>query len=465
MSGRLSHIFLTRNNKNNLSKWDCNIESSTSILSNHLDPFYEKLTHIIPNNVSPNVLALTGLTLNIFAWQQSENYLMPTKFYNYLVITFSILMYMILGQLHSKHAKNTLNVTPLGILFNYFCDCIGNVLITCTLLNVCGIMDANIRWITIFIINMFLTLEHMETYAFKVRTKNQRLAVFLISGFTYLVYVHDFYCNLILSGLYMLYSMFYLSYKMYKHQNDYATPFGIAVCLVCQLVKYYHLDDPVSNGILFSTLSADLILAKMADRELHQLVPIMHIFALTCPLMNIPLASVYFILNILDIANYLGIPILNPIVNVYVSGYFDQCHAGHIAMFKKATSHGTRLIVGVHSDADSFKYKKKYPIDNDTIRIHKVGQCHYVDQVVPKCPVFLTPELIEKYNIHKVGMSSEYVNNDPCGYYEYPKSKGMLVVIERTDGISSTQIRAKEDEKTQILLKLSNQIEKLQKKI
>jgi len=51
-------------------------------------------------------------------------------------------------------------------------------------------------------------------------------------------------------------------------------------------------------------------------------------------------------------------------------GTFDLLHAGHINILERAKTYGTRLVVGISSDAFTFEKKQRYPIYNENDRKH-----------------------------------------------------------------------------------------------
>ena len=140
--------------------------------------------------------------------------------------------------------------------------------------------------------------------------------------------------------------------------------------------------------------------------------------------------------------------------NVFMCGFYDGLHRGHIESLKQASLLGTNLIVGIHSQADlinKLKNKNQSPIDKiDTIRFNKVKQLPFVNKIIEDCPSdYLTTEFIKNHNIHIVGMSDEYIeeydeNNNivkVLPYYQLALEMGILKIIPRTKGISSTQLR------------------------
>ena len=249
--------------------------------------------------------------------------------------------------------------------------------------------------------------------------------------------------------------MVYVAFRLYRDHRDYSTLFGILVCFAVQLAKWYLSDRSryLENGIIFSTLTADLIIAKMASRQLHQLIPVFHMVSLIFPSASIPLALLYFVVNVYDISSHLKISVINPVRNVFVSGYYDGLHEGHIASLLKASRFGTKLTVGVHSDED-YLATKYDPARNNAlmhkllVRAAAVANLPFVDHVIPNCPLTVTRDFLRQYKIHAVGISDEYVYaSDPVTgrptevQKDYAPVIDALVVITRTQGISSSELR------------------------
>lgn len=474
-----NEIFLTKKEKDSLSKWEYKVVSN-SILEKGLNPIYNFLALLIPYNVSPNALSLGGLIFTIFAWSQSDK----SYYGNNYVVGISMLIYMVLDAIDGKHARNTLTSTPLGEIFDHFCDCISNILLSTAILNIFEVDDARIRWLFILSTNIVFLTEHVSAYTdpnktihfgmFNGPTEALVSSVLLLffkplifeanngsgSGVgelalkTVFPYVMIGYGAINFVMIIVKFIKFKstciesvkdLNIKVNGRHNYYGTLFGFSVCFICQAIKFFNdPNDLIQNGIIFSTLCADIIIAKMANRSLHQLIPVFHMISILSQYTGIPLAIIYFILVVYDISSHLKIPIINPIVNVFVSGYFDGCHHGHKLLFERASRYGTKLIVGVHSDADSLKYKNKRPMNDGVKRAYEVSMSPFVDQVISDCPLIVDEEMRKKYKIHCVGVSTEYMGegNDPEGYYKYAVSQGMVVIIERTEGVSSTQLRS-----------------------
>lgn len=129
---------------------------------------------------------------------------------------------------------------------------------------------------------------------------------------------------------------------------------------------------------------------------------------------------------------------------VYVDGVYDVFHYGHAEMLgrvrAKFGAHAT-IIAGVARDDDCLKYKRQ-PILTHDERVRSVRACKYVDEVVENAPWVITQEFLDTHAI-------DFVCHDEAPYvspglsndtYEYVKSIGKFVAIERTPAISTSDI-------------------------
>ncbi len=130
-------------------------------------------------------------------------------------------------------------------------------------------------------------------------------------------------------------------------------------------------------------------------------------------------------------------------MRVYVDGVFDLFHYGHADMLRRVKEHfgpSAVICVGVCSDADCKKYKRR-PLLNQQERIHSVSMCKYVDEVVSDAPWIIDEEFLKKYEIDVVCHDgTPYAAPGTNDVYEYVKSVGKFVHIPRTEGISTSNI-------------------------
>ena len=131
-------------------------------------------------------------------------------------------------------------------------------------------------------------------------------------------------------------------------------------------------------------------------------------------------------------------------VRIFMDGAFDMMHYGHMNAFRKAASLGTKLIVGINSDA-SITACKGAPLTNDQERLTMVSGCKFVDEVVPGCPYVMNEKYLA-YIIEKFSIDYVVHGDDPCltpdgkDVYAAAKEAGKYQSIPRTEGVSTTDI-------------------------
>lgn len=132
-------------------------------------------------------------------------------------------------------------------------------------------------------------------------------------------------------------------------------------------------------------------------------------------------------------------------VRVYADGVFDLFHLGHMKQLEQAKKcfPNVTMIVGVPSDTLTHRYKG-LTVLSDEQRCETLRHCKWVDEVVPNAPWSVTQEFIDKHEI-------DYVAHDDIPYesagqedvYKFVKERGMFLVTQRTDGVSTSDIITK----------------------
>jgi cytidyltransferase-like protein len=107
-------------------------------------------------------------------------------------------------------------------------------------------------------------------------------------------------------------------------------------------------------------------------------------------------------------------------------------------LFQKAASLGDELIVGIHNDDDVASYKRKPNVSHNE-RCDTVAVCKYVTEVIPNAPLVMDEDFIKKHKIDLVVCSEEYDSPDDK-YYAVARKNGILRVLPRTQGISSSDL-------------------------
>ena len=125
---------------------------------------------------------------------------------------------------------------------------------------------------------------------------------------------------------------------------------------------------------------------------------------------------------------------------VVTFGVYDMLHIGHILLFKRAKELGNHLVVAVQEDEVIQKYKPGTPMVYTTEeRMYMVSTIKYVDEVITYRNV---DEDIQKldFDIFAKGPDQSHAGFQLA--VEWCKANGKdVVVIPRTEGISSTMLR------------------------
>ncbi len=130
---------------------------------------------------------------------------------------------------------------------------------------------------------------------------------------------------------------------------------------------------------------------------------------------------------------------------VITYGTYDLLHQGHINLLRRAKALGDYLIVGV--TADSFdRDRGKLNVRNNVLeRVEAVKATGLADEVIIEEYVGQKIDDIQKYNIDVFAIGSDWE-----GKFEYLKEYCQVIYLPRTQGISSTQLRAESTETVRV---------------
>lgn len=125
---------------------------------------------------------------------------------------------------------------------------------------------------------------------------------------------------------------------------------------------------------------------------------------------------------------------------VLTFGVYDMLHIGHILLFKHAKELGDELIVAVQDGDCILKYKPGTKMVYSTEeRLYMVSAVRYVDHVVTYEDVDKDIQNID-FDIFAKGPDQNHAGFQRA--MEWCKAHGKeVVVIPRTEGISSTMLR------------------------
>lgn len=122
---------------------------------------------------------------------------------------------------------------------------------------------------------------------------------------------------------------------------------------------------------------------------------------------------------------------------VITYGTYDLLHQGHLNLLRRAKGLGDYLIVGVTSDSFD-RGRGKLNVRNNVLeRVEAVKATGYADEVIIEDYLGQKIDDIQKYDIDIFAIGSDWV-----GKFDYLNEYCKVVYLPRTEGISSTMLRA-----------------------
>lgn len=122
---------------------------------------------------------------------------------------------------------------------------------------------------------------------------------------------------------------------------------------------------------------------------------------------------------------------------VITYGTYDLLHQGHINLLRRAKELGDYLIVGVTSDSFD-RGRGKLNVRNNVLeRVEAVKKTGYADEVIIEDYLGQKIDDIQKYDVDIFAIGSDWV-----GKFDYLNEFCKVVYLPRTEGISSTMLRA-----------------------
>ena len=124
-------------------------------------------------------------------------------------------------------------------------------------------------------------------------------------------------------------------------------------------------------------------------------------------------------------------------IKVITYGTYDLLHQGHINLLRRAKELGDYLIVGVTSDSFD-RGRGKLNVRNNVLeRVEAVKATGFADEVIIEDYVGQKIDDIQKYNVDIFAIGSDWE-----GLFDYLNEYTRVVYLPRTEGISSTMLRA-----------------------
>jgi len=121
---------------------------------------------------------------------------------------------------------------------------------------------------------------------------------------------------------------------------------------------------------------------------------------------------------------------------VLTYGTFDLFHPGHVQLLRRARALGSKLVVGLSTDEFNAQ-KGKRSVMSYADRKAVLESCRYVDAV------FAEQDWSQKLeDARRLGAGVFVMGDDWEGQFDFMQSVCTVVYLARTEGISSTQIKA-----------------------
>jgi glycerol-3-phosphate cytidylyltransferase len=127
---------------------------------------------------------------------------------------------------------------------------------------------------------------------------------------------------------------------------------------------------------------------------------------------------------------------------VLTVGVYDLLHKGHVELFRRAKILGDYLIVAVQDDKLILKYKPNANVVNSTEdRMYMVNSIRYVDEVVIYGAV---DDIVKEIPFDIFVTGPDQIHDGFQRAIQWCREHGKEhVVLSRTDGVSSSEIKTK----------------------
>lgn len=125
---------------------------------------------------------------------------------------------------------------------------------------------------------------------------------------------------------------------------------------------------------------------------------------------------------------------------VFTNGCFDILHRGHVEYLTKAAALGSKLVIGLNTDASVKRLKgESRPINDQEARAIILSSLIFTDRIIffeEDTPLelirYIQPDILVK--------GSDYKPEDIVGYDIVKAKGGEVITIDLTEGFSTTTI-------------------------
>lgn len=132
---------------------------------------------------------------------------------------------------------------------------------------------------------------------------------------------------------------------------------------------------------------------------------------------------------------------------VLTVGVYDLLHKGHVELYRRAKGLGDYLIVAVQDGDEILKYKPQAKVMNSTEdRVYMVNSIRYVDEVVVYKGV---DDIVKDIDFDVFVTGPDQIHSGFQSAVRWCEDHGKEhIVLGRTEGVSSSELKAKIAEKT-----------------
>lgn len=475
--------FLSSWHIENLRSYKYNVDDR-SILSQMYQPLWNKMLLYIPETIHPNMLTFCSFACVLVAYRLSLGLQFTSTedatfdnmalrpFWLIIAIQFLASAYMHLDALDGKQARRLRCSSPIGELLDHALDNIGMIFGVLTLLNAWGISSSTHTYLLTFACSIGFFQCHLDAYLGN-KSGDQviefgrwsgpceaiiayKAVVFAALWRKYVYLGRPEWCELFsyipivvaaATGLYLL-------DKLRTTWNDaQRSPWVIGSLFVYGIriaCAAYHVLETggapleakwyILEGLLLSCVTTEVILCKMAKAPFSPLLLLLAMVGWLNEWAGILCSVAYYVQLFWGLSDALNLSLVRLKRRVYCCGVFDMCHRGHMNLFKRCLHYGETVVVGVHSDEAVMSYKHN-PVVPHEERAQTVEHCKCVGEVIRNAPLTFDEKFLKDNRIDCVVCSDEY-DSPTDKYYAVARKAGILHVLGRTDGISSTTIRS-----------------------
>lgn len=138
----------------------------------------------------------------------------------------------------------------------------------------------------------------------------------------------------------------------------------------------------------------------------------------------------------------------------YTQGTYDMFHIGHLNLLRNAKRLCDKLIVGINKDELVKQYKNKIPVISELDRAEIVKELRCVDEVI-LCDTLDKSVIWQSVHFDAIFIGDDWKGNPRWNQTEADLARygAEVIYLKHTDGISSTLLRPKENEKIEEVVK------------